>query len=68
MRLQSYNPNWIWLDQTLCDKETAKQSPWLCYFPTMERLCNTTISPEEEGAPTVLKGTRKGKTVTAVQA
>jgi hypothetical protein len=40
MRLRSYNPNWIWLDQTLCDAQQAKRSPWLCYFPTMEYLCD----------------------------
>jgi hypothetical protein len=39
MRLASYNPSWPWLDQTHCDKKQAQRSPWLCYFPQMEYLC-----------------------------
>mmetsp|Transcript_22490 Transcript_22490/g.37206 ORF Transcript_22490/g.37206 Transcript_22490/m.37206 type:complete len:424 (-) Transcript_22490:413-1684(-) len=41
-RLRSYNPIWLWLDQTLCDMEQqAHKSPLLCYFPTIEYQCGS---------------------------
>ena len=40
VQLQTFHPNWTWLDQTLCDAQQAQQPPWLCYFPAMERLCS----------------------------
>ena len=44
-RLRTYNPTWLWLDQTMCDPTQALQSPWLCYFPKAECLCR---NPKEE--------------------
>lgn len=38
-RVRTYNPHWLWLDQAYCDADTAVQSPFLCYFPTMEYRC-----------------------------
>jgi hypothetical protein len=39
-RLRSYNPIWLWLDQTFCDMDKqAHQSPLLCYFPQSEYQC-----------------------------
>lgn len=48
-RVQTYNPDWIWLDQTYCNRDMAQnQSPFMCYFPKMEHRCpedaNTTIA------------------------
>jgi hypothetical protein len=53
MRLQSYHPEWIWLDQVYCDKEQAKQSPWLCYFPHMEHRCQQQQEPDHHDAVVV---------------
>lgn len=39
-RLRTDNPNWLWMDQTLCDAQQAKRSPLLCYFPSSEFLCH----------------------------
>ena len=38
-RLRTYNPTWLWLDQTFCSLEVARKSPWLCYLPRSEILC-----------------------------
>jgi hypothetical protein len=38
-RVQSFNPNWLWLDQSYCDSFLARKSPFLCYFPTIEYNC-----------------------------
>lgn len=38
-RLRTFNPEWLWLDQTYCDAKTAVKSPFLCYFPTIEYRC-----------------------------
>lgn len=39
-RIQTYNPSWLWLDQTYCDPNQAKESPLLCYFPMAESQCS----------------------------
>jgi hypothetical protein len=45
MRLQSYNPMWLWMDQTHCNRtDAAQRSPWLCYLPDMEVLCEQTVT------------------------
>jgi hypothetical protein len=38
-RIQTFNPQWLWLDQEYCSSRIAQQSPFLCYFPGMESLC-----------------------------
>lgn len=38
-RLQTYNPNWLWMDQGYCRLEHPQQSPLLCYFPQTEQRC-----------------------------
>jgi hypothetical protein len=40
-RLQTYNPTWIWMDQTYCSIEQARESPLLCYFPLSEQRCSS---------------------------
>lgn len=41
LRLRSVNPVWLWMDQTYCNMTDAaiRKSPWLCYFPKLEFLC-----------------------------
>ena len=46
-RLQTQNPVWLWMDQTLCDARQAVRSPLLCYFPGSELLCEQDKSPLE---------------------
>jgi hypothetical protein len=55
MRLRSYNPEWMWLDQTHCDKQQAQRSPWSCYFPFMENLCDGAQQQQQD--PTSLPTT-----------
>lgn len=44
-RLQSYAPEWLWLDQDHCDMQVqAKMSPMLCYFPASEHKCANHVS------------------------
>ena len=38
-RLHTYNPEWLWLDQSRCDMNMGVKSPFLCYFPSMEYRC-----------------------------
>ena len=38
-RLRTYNPIWLWMDQTFCSMETAEKSPLLCYMPGSEFQC-----------------------------
>jgi hypothetical protein len=45
LRLRSYNPDWIWTDQIHCNmSDVAQRSPWLCYLPNMEFLCEHSSS------------------------
>lgn len=37
-RIQTYRPNWLWLDQTYC-LNNQSTSPFGCYFPIMEQRC-----------------------------
>lgn len=37
-RIQSENPEWLWLDQASCGDAQAA-SPFLCYFPQIEHQC-----------------------------
>lgn len=40
MRLRTEMSDWMWLDQSHCNMtDAATRSPWLCYFPKMEFLC-----------------------------
>ncbi len=41
MRLRSENADWLWMDQTYCNMSdvATRLSPWLCYFPKLEFLC-----------------------------
>jgi len=39
VRIQTHNPDWLWMDQTYCDAATAQLSPLLCYFPSAEARC-----------------------------
>jgi hypothetical protein len=39
VRLQSFAPKWLWLDQDHCDMTQSKISPMLCYFPASEHKC-----------------------------
>ena len=39
-RMHSYQPHWLWLDQEYCDATQAQRSPFLCYFPSSEFLCD----------------------------
>jgi hypothetical protein len=43
-RVQTHNPNWLWLDQGYCDAKVAVRSPFLCYFPQSEDRCSGTNS------------------------
>jgi hypothetical protein len=44
LRLRSYNPIWLWMDQIHCNKsDAAQRSPWLCYLPDVELLCEQTV-------------------------
>lgn len=48
-RLRTYNPIWLWLDQTYCDMTVAaNKSPLLCYLPGSEFQCGC-----DEVAPNV---------------
>ena len=40
LRMHSFSPDWLWLDQHHCDMEEAKTSPMLCYFPDSESRCS----------------------------
>ena len=42
-RIQTYNPHWLWRDQTYCRShlDHPMASPWTCYFPKMEDRCPT---------------------------
>lgn len=46
-RVQTYNPKWLWLDQSYCNEENdakhhqQQQSPLLCYFPIAESRCSS---------------------------
>ena len=44
-RLRTYNPIWLWLDQTFCDWTVAEKSPWLCYLPGAEFKCGCEETP-----------------------
>jgi hypothetical protein len=44
-RIRMYNPVWLWLDQTFCNKEVAAKSPFLCYFPRSEYRCGCNEVP-----------------------
>jgi hypothetical protein len=46
-RLRMYNPEWVWLDVTFCDKEEANKSPLLCYLPRSEFRCGCDEVPPE---------------------
>ncbi|GKY93493.1 hypothetical protein MPSEU_000316700 [Mayamaea pseudoterrestris] len=39
-RVQTVNPEWLWLDQSYCSHEQAERSPLLCYFPLSEDRCD----------------------------
>jgi hypothetical protein len=47
-RIQTYNPNWLWLDTTYCPNHNyhapsssfSHISPFHCYFPKMEHRCS----------------------------
>ena len=40
VRLRTYNPIWLWLDQTFCHATVAAdKSPLLCYMPAAEFRC-----------------------------
>jgi hypothetical protein len=40
LRLRSFKPLWLWMDQTHCNvTDAAQRSPWLCYLPRVEFLC-----------------------------
>lgn len=40
VRLRTYNPIWLWLDQTFCSPDVAaNKSPLLCYMPGAEFRC-----------------------------
>ena len=47
-RMRTDNPDWLWLDQTLCPKCLATKSPWLCYFPDAEYKCGYDEAPSKE--------------------
>jgi len=38
-RLRIYNPDWLWLDKSYCDRSDAERSPFLCYFPAFDNHC-----------------------------
>jgi len=38
-RIRTNNPQWLWMDQTVCDTNQAIYSPFLCYFPEAEMQC-----------------------------
>jgi hypothetical protein len=42
IRMRSFAPEWLWLDQQHCDMEQANKSPMLCYFPNSEYRCSPT--------------------------
>lgn len=44
-RLRTYNPIWLWLDQTFCNRAVAEKSPWLCYLPGSEFKCGCEETP-----------------------
>lgn len=44
-RVRTINPTWLWMDQAHCNaEEAAVQSPFLCYFPSMEYHCSAGYS------------------------
>lgn len=51
-RIQTYNPDWLWLDQSYCSDELARQSPFLCYFPDMEHRCDNDASSSSSSQTT----------------
>jgi hypothetical protein len=44
-RLRTFNPIWLWLDQTFCDMNVAHKSPLLCYLPLSEFRCGCDEEP-----------------------
>jgi hypothetical protein len=66
MRLQSYEPTWLWLDQTHCPMDPANRSPWLCYFPKMEQLCNE--SSQQQPSPPAVQNNTPSRPIPKIRA
>ena len=50
-RVQTHNPDWLWLDQSYCSSDLAHRSPFLCYFPVMEDRCTADRSQTSHSLP-----------------